>query len=163
MRDQAKRQENPSDEITVSLIRRGAKSIKANTGTGMDLWSPHDVANTTDEGLEELAEIYTGIEKSCTWPLQTFLNIIGLMGKENGTRPIGLMPMIYRIWSKMRRSDVRLWEDIWAGPWDAAIRGSSGLRAAIMATFVEEVASYNHETIITILWDMEKFYDNRLA
>ena len=55
------------------------------------------------------------------------------MGKPNGgVRPIALMTMIYRLWSKIRGHEIRQWEDLHKGPWDAAIRGSSALRAILV-------------------------------
>ena len=44
---------------------------------------------------------------------------------------IAFMPMLYRVWTKVRRIHISRWEKHHAGPWDAAIRGSSALRAAI--------------------------------
>ena len=70
------------------------------------------------------------------------------------------MPMLYRIWTKVRRPYLQEWEARNKGPWDAAVRGSSALRAAIITLFHDEVASYSGEKIAKILWDMEKFYDN---
>ena len=84
------------------------------------------------------------------------------MGKPGGgSRPIALMPMIYRLWTKIRRPYMRQWErEQYHGPWDAAVRGSSALRAAIFTAFGDEVAQYNGKRITKILWDFEKFYDS---
>ena len=93
--------------------------------------------------------------------MQTLLSLIVLMGKPaGGTRPIALMPMLYRIWTKIRQPYIVEWEQQHQGPWDAAIKGSSALRAAVIGALYDEVASLNHENVATILWDMEKFYDN---
>eukprot|EP00973_Karenia_brevis_P013425 1822757-Karenia_brevis.AAC.1 len=66
------------------------------------------------------------------------------MGKPQGrTRPIALMLMLYRIWSKTRKPYIARWERANAGPWDAAVEGSSALRAALMSMFGNEVAYYS--------------------
>jgi len=70
------------------------------------------------------------------------------------------MPMLYRLWTKIRRPEIREWDIAHTGPWDAAIRGSSALRAAVLGAMFDEVATLNGEAVSTILWDMEKFYDN---
>eukprot|EP00973_Karenia_brevis_P066201 9200998-Karenia_brevis.AAC.1 len=63
------------------------------------------------------------------------------MGKpQGGTRPIALMPMLYRVWSKVRKPYIQKWERAIAGPCDAAVGGSSALRAALTAMFGNEVA-----------------------
>eukprot|EP00973_Karenia_brevis_P036592 5044034-Karenia_brevis.AAC.1 len=53
-----------------------------------------------------------------------------------------------------------MWERANAGPWDAAIEGSSALRAASTSMFRNEVAYYRGEATLSTLYDMEKFYDN---
>eukprot|EP00973_Karenia_brevis_P048488 6730357-Karenia_brevis.AAC.1 len=50
-----------------------------------------------------------------------------------GTRPIARMPMLYRIWTKRRMLYITKWEKANAGPWDAAVEGSSALRAALLS------------------------------
>eukprot|EP00973_Karenia_brevis_P041688 5768817-Karenia_brevis.AAC.1 len=45
--------------------------------------------------------------------------------------PIALMPMLYRIWTKVMKPYIQMWERANAGPWGAAVEGSSALRAAL--------------------------------
>ena len=45
------------------------------------------------------------------------------------------------------------------GPWDAAVRGSSALRAAILTAFADEMGTYSGLEVAKVLWDLEKFYD----
>ena len=73
---------------------------------------------------------------------------------------MALMPMLYRVWTKVRRPHISKWERQHAGPWDAAIRGSSALRAAIHSQLLDEAARYQGDSNGTVLFDMEKFYDN---
>ena len=47
-----------------------------------------------------------------------------------------------------------------AGPWDAPVKGSSALRAAILGMLQDEVAVYRGRNTFTTLWDEEKFHDN---
>ena len=83
------------------------------------------------------------------------------MGKPNGgIRPIALMPMLYRLWTKIRKVNIGQWESVHGGPWDAALKGSSALRAAVYGTFFDELCSEEDRYIASILYDMEKFYDN---
>ena len=88
-------------------------------------------------------------------------NIIFLMGKPKaGSRPIALMPMLYKVWCRARREHITEWEYATAGGWDAAVQGSSALRASILSQMRDEVAIAKGEDTLTLLWDMEKFYDN---
>ena len=54
---------------------------------------------------------------------------------------------------------MRDWEYEHKGPWDAAVRGSSALRAALLTAFGDEVATYSGLQVAKVLWDFEKFYD----
>ena len=71
-----------------------------------------------------------------------------------------MMPMLYRIWCKARRPYLTEWELGTQGHWDAAVRGNSALRSALIGTLFDEIGYYRKENSVTILWDMEKFYDN---
>eukprot|EP00973_Karenia_brevis_P014943 2039162-Karenia_brevis.AAC.1 len=53
-----------------------------------------------------------------------------------------------------------MWERANAGPWDAAVEGSSALRAALTSMIGNEVAYYRGEATLPTLYDMEKLYDN---
>ena len=87
------------------------------------------------------------------------------MGKPDGTdtRPIALMPMIYRLWTKIRKPELSEWERLAAGEWDAARAGSSALRAACLSLFQDELHVLLGEHVSAMLWAMEKFYDNVLV
>ena len=52
------------------------------------------------------------------------------------------------------------WEAKSVGDWDAAIRGSSALRAALLSHVHDEIALYQELERGAILYDMAKFYDN---
>ena len=70
------------------------------------------------------------------------------------------MPMLYRIWCRARRNYIDDWEKDTAGSWDAAVKGSSALRASILSQMRDEIAVARGDDTLTVLWDMEKFYDN---
>ena len=60
----------------------------------------------------------------------------------------------------MRKCEISIWEESFGGMWDAAIKGSSALRAAVYGTFFDEIHSSEGCHIVTGLVDLEKFYDN---
>ena len=112
----------------------------------------------TQEAAFALAQLLNAIEYKCAWPAHILINIIVLMGKPppGGVRPIALMPMIYRLWTKIRKVYIDEWEALHRGPWDAAVKGSSALRAAVLSMFHDELATLSEEEVAKILWDMEK-------
>ena len=90
------------------------------------------------------------------------MNAMVLMGKPRlgGVRPIALIPMIHRLRTKLRKSEVDRWESTHREIQDVAIKDSSALRAAILSMFDDRLASLSEEGVAAILWDMEKFSDN---
>eukprot|EP00973_Karenia_brevis_P058155 8095589-Karenia_brevis.AAC.1 len=72
-----------------------------------------------------------------TWPSCLLYNIIMLMVKpQGGTRPIAV-------------TYIQKWERANAGPWDAAVEGSSALRAALVSMFGNELAYYRNECTLS--------------
>ena len=84
------------------------------------------------------------------------------MGKPTGgSIPIALMPMLYRLYTKIRRPYIIQWELAHQGPWEAAVTGSSALRAGLLLSLLrDEMAIRLGKDSLVTLWDMEKFYDN---
>ena len=142
--------------ITPELVKEGAKKIKSDAALGCDLFDVWMLKSVDGWVLENWAMLLNNVEKAMTWPMHILLNIVVLMGKPaGGVRPIALMPMLYRLWTKIRKPFLAEWEEINRGPWDAAVKGSSALRAAILSLFSDEVASLTEYEILKILWDME--------
>ena len=138
---ESRRLEDPMEEITEEDVRRGIKMMSSSTAVGIDQWSPAQWKKLSPEAIEAITHLFTYIEKYGVWPGHIYYNIIVLMGKPNGgVRPIALTAMIYRLWTKIRRPYVVEWEKLNAGPWDAAIKGSSALRAGILSVLCDETA-----------------------
>ena len=99
----------------------------------------------SQEAKEGIAGLLNMVEGCRAWPTHTLSNTIILMGKPTGgSRPIALMPMLYRLWSKTRKPAIQQWDkEECRGPWDAAVQGSSALRAAILAQFQDELHLLN--------------------
>ena len=100
-----------SVNINADDIILGLKSISNTTALGIDQWAPAQLKALPREALEELAAVLNAIEQHVAWPARVLYNLIVLMGKPGvGTRPIALMPVIYRIWTKVRKPYLMEWE-----------------------------------------------------
>ena len=105
----------------------------------------------------DITYLLNEVEVSGAWPIQALMNIIVLMRKPaGGVRPIALTPIIYRIWCRARRHGPIDWEAQTQGHWDAAVRGSSALRAALIGALFDETSAALKQFVGTILWDMGK-------
>ena len=91
--------------------------LKNETALGVDFLDVWWLKNLSNQIAGDLAEVLNSVEKLGAWLIQSMMNIIVLMGKPaGGLRPIALMPMRYRIWSKARRQYLIRWEAQDQGP-----------------------------------------------
>ena len=122
---------------------------------------PYHQKYLSPEAIEAIAHLFNDVEKHGVWPGHIYYNIIVLMGKSAGrSRPLALMPMLHRLWTKIRRPYIIKWELSHQGPWDAAGKGSSALRAGLLSLFQHEISIRLGMDSLVTLWDVEKFYDN---
>lgn len=148
------------DQITVAQLDAVLASW-GKTGLGLDHWDPRELKGLPKEGKQELVDMLSRIETLQVWPIQSMSAIIALLGKpQGGERPITLLVMLYRIWSKIRKADVASWEAARVGFWDTAIRGNSALRIASLRRLKNEFAVAKFDSTAALLWDCEKFHDS---
>jgi len=146
------------DPLDAQDVHAAIKLINSNTALGVDFLDIAWLKRLPIEACADIADILNEVEVSGAWPIQTLTNIIVLMGKPTGgVRPIALMPIIYRIWCRARRHTLIDWETHTQGHWDAAVRGNSALRAALVGAIFDETSNALRHFNATILWDMEKF------
>ena len=142
-------------------MRRGLATLKKDTATSTDVWSPAELESLPDEGLVALGRVFHSIEVVLALPIQVLVAIMALLAKPlGGFRTIALLGMVYRLWARVRKWPVAEWEDGFVGHWDTAVRGSSALRAAVARAFAAEYAVALGATAATVYWDIEKFYDS---
>ncbi|CAK0856217.1 unnamed protein product, partial [Prorocentrum cordatum] len=108
-----------SKDIAGSIIQH----LKRNAGQGADWWRAPELKAMGAQGLKEFVQCLHNCEERAAWPWQFYLLLELLLGKKpgiGGERPIGLMPMPYRIWSAARRPIIATWGKEAAGFWDTA-------------------------------------------
>eukprot|EP00973_Karenia_brevis_P064827 9004269-Karenia_brevis.AAC.1 len=111
--------------------------------------------------MGRLTEILNRITEQIQWPKQSLVNLVALLAKNvESDRPITLTTFLYRLYNKLESKSVGEWESKKSGHWDAAVRGSSCLRAAIAAEMGAELAGDLGISMVELVLDFEKFYDN---
>ena len=151
----------PVEPIELCQVQEAIAGSPAKTGVGSDLWRVKQWHVLPDEAKQMLADIMNGVEDSLSFPVQALLNVIAMLGKSTGgERPICLTTSIYRCYSRIRKTWVSSWESERAGFWDAAVKNSTPLKAALIRELLNEVSINLKLSVAEILWDMEKFYDN---
>ena len=97
--------------------------------------------------MEALADLINASEIEVAWPQQLLYVWYVLLTKLSGKiepgeeRPIGLLPMLVRVWERIRRPGPANWCQQRAGHWDAAVAKSSALRATILSMVLDETAA----------------------
>lgn len=84
------------------------------------------------------------IERIMTWPQQVLCNKVVFVGKSTvqpSERPISLTSGLYRLWTKLQKSEVCRWEGQAAVFWDRAEVGSCALRSALARELLHHVAT----------------------
>ncbi len=113
--------------ITLDTFRRALASFAAATALGWDALHPRALLRLSDELLIALVRILLVAEFRGEWLAAVALVIIVLLPKpDGGRRPIGLLPLLPRVWMRVRREVVQQWERahdrpyLYAGPAVAA-------------------------------------------
>ena len=91
-------------------LRRSARAFRANTALGCDSFVPRWFAWLSDELLESFIDFLTSIEALGCWPNDVATAIIHLIPKASGgSRPIGVLATVTRLWESMRNLVVWQW------------------------------------------------------
>ena len=74
-------EEDGGSTFDLDEIRKCLKGAPARAALGADQWRPHEWRNLPDEGLAELRQVLTGVERCVAWPRQVLHNVAVFIGK----------------------------------------------------------------------------------
>ena len=161
LRNEAKLLEYTGDEYDIGNVKAAIKVIKEDRALGVDIWSPKEWRQLSDERLEGLVTVLKEIDRKVSMPIQALTNIISLIPKPTGgDRPIGLTSMIYVLWSTLKGNAFKHWDEGRQRFWDDAVKGSSALKAALQRRLLDEVTILEGGVVVGLYWDIEKFFDS---
>ena len=147
--------------ITVDILDRAIQSLKLVSAKGLDLWVVVEWRGLTQAQKQSLADLLDSLEQAVDFPTQAAMNAIALKFKTAlEDRPIGLTPMLYRLWSACRKQAIRIWGARVTGPWDDATQGSSAQKAVALRSALDESVKALKLECATLFLDLSKFYDN---
>ena len=98
--------------ITGEQVREAARQMGTGKSPGHDGWRGGDLAKLPIDAQEELAELLNEVELKGQWPATMKGAVVVMLPKGEGMdplgqRPIGLLPGIYRLWARLRVSDLK--------------------------------------------------------
>ena len=98
-------------KLMAHALTQVALTFPAGTGLGWDGIHPRAILRLSDETLEWLADVLRHCETTVTWPDEVSIVIIALLPKtDGGLRPIGLVPLMPRLWRRARKHVVDEWD-----------------------------------------------------
>ena len=150
---------------TVDAFIKAAKTFPTTTASTWDGFHPRHYALLTEPQAQTVIELYRLMERAGVTPRQCRA-IFGKMipkhkvGAEKvSLRSIGLLPSLYRHWSRLRQEEARNWEAQHRSP----LLGHQGGRSIMETTFVQalrgEAAVTGGEHTGAFLWDLANFYE----
>ena len=148
------------DLIDLACFDEAVFSFNDATALGLDCIAPRVLKSLPHKARLDIVGLLNECEAKQAWPWQMLGQLLVLIGKETGgERPIALICMLLRVWTRCRRSRVAVWTDAHKGHWDYAVKNSSSLRSAILQRLRIEIDSADRKEWMTILWDYSRFYD----
>ncbi len=147
--------------IDAASIYHGTRTFRNNTGVGVDWLPPRLVSKTSHGARSFLASILTAVERARRWPRGVRAVIeLARAKKAGGARLIGLAPSLYRIWSRIRYTQIRgELEKRIARPFLAAAPGRGALRAVQEAAWKCEYAAARNEHAAATTADLRQYYE----
>ena len=147
-------------EITKGMVKEAAGQFKHHTAKGFCGWHPRAWNQLPEDGLQATANLIMLIEQARCWPADfSNIDLVRLQKEGGGHRLIGLLPSLYRLWGKIRRSLCVDWEAQHKDESDFAVAGQSAQRAAW--DFGIENEACQESNGLTVAWqgDLEKCYE----
>eukprot|EP00969_Alexandrium_andersonii_P236073 10422097-Alexandrium_andersonii.AAC.1 len=142
-------------------VRRAIASFPDRAARGSDHWEAPLLKKLPDEACNSLAGLINEWEENVLWPGQMMAMMVSLLIKPSGAdRPITLVPIMGRLWGRVRKGVFRSWNQRCSGHWDVATVGNSALRSCLTRVLRHEIAAEVGSEVADIYWDVEKFYDD---
>ena len=141
---------------------RDACHCTGNKKGGIDGWSYKALRNLTDQGYQMLCDLYHEMEAQVSVPFQFQVVQVALLPKtEAKERPISLTSVLWRVWTKLRRSSLAKWLEGYSqrSGFDSAVPGHTSLDPALARLIRAEDHKFRGQTFITLFCDLEGFYD----
>jgi hypothetical protein len=150
----------PLPRLTPTELRKASLGFPKRTTMTYDGFHVRHFALVSDEGLSALGTLLEVIEMTSRWPTQLEVVTTPMLAKpRGGHRLIGKLTGLYRLWAKARRPYAEAWEASHDRPYFAAAAGGGPVDAVFRQTMRQEAAGADGEVAITVLEDMEAFYE----
>eukprot|EP00971_Amphidinium_carterae_P178218 3535133-Amphidinium_carterae.1 len=127
---------------------------------GSDCWDPGSWSCLLESHLQRFLDIVHAAEDQLRWPASCELLFSMLPKTSTRSRPIGLVHAALRMWSKLRREDLKHWEGdrLSTSTWGCARK--TCLRASWESQLHMERASNLNQAAAQLWLDVRMFYEH---
>ncbi len=151
----------PMTRPTPADIRGAARSFPLGTAVAYDGFAMRQYEWLSDEALEALADVIEIVERTGELPRQLTAIAMPMLAKpRGGHRAVATFVSLYRLWTRIRREDVREWECTVDRPYFAAASGRSPQDAVWRQAAQAEAAVAKGECSAALLWDVASFFES---
>ena len=146
--------------ITIEMMEQAARTFPDRTGLGWDGIRPKAPTRLLEGLKAKLVRVLNGAEEQGKWAELGQEVMVGLLAKPQGDfRPTNLFKMLNILWTRIRREEVRKWEQRNERPYVFAGKGKSSLNAAWMIAARAEMAAMESFAYAQALLDLAKAFD----
>ena len=149
----------PAVPIAAQMIRAAGRSFKSNTAVGIEGIRPRHVDLLPDKALEALA-VLLNYSEMVGLPPVIGASVVFLPKPTGGERPIGILPTLYRLWCRCRRSQATAWEREHDRKYFWAAAGRSSSQAVHLQGVRLEEARAHGQQAVALLTDLAKAYEH---
>ena len=156
------------EPLVPGALRETLRKMSLGTSRGAGSWSVQELRLWPDALLSKLCELFHLIEETGRWPEDLALGLITCLQKDlekpltpKNTRPITVMPLVYRLWAATRMRQLISWQETWVSASTVSYRPGLGCEDLWMAEAIKvEKALLAGEELVGISLDFEKAFDN---
>ncbi len=135
-------------------------TFTTDTATAYDGCSLRQYEWMSDQALEALADVVELTERTGELPYQLGAIAMPMLAKpRGGHRAVATFVSLYRLWNRLRREEVRKWEDTVDRQYFAAGSGRAPQDAVWRQAARAEAATATGTCTATLLWDLAAFFE----
>ena len=154
--------------ITPEMLRETLRRMSLGTSLGAGSWSVQELRLLPDSLLLKLCEVFAAIEATGRWPEDLAVGLVTCLQKDvdkplnaKNTRPITVMPLVYRLWAGTRMRQLIQWQEHWISSSTVSYRPELGCEDLWLAEAMKvEKALLAGEPLAGLSLDFEKAFDN---
>ena len=155
------------EPVKAADLRDTLSAMPSGKAAGPDGWFVEELRLLPDIALERLADLLNRVETDGIWPESLTLALVAMIPKVDSPtprehRPIALMSVLYRLWSKLRCSQlITGWQESWIGPSMHGFRHRHGAVDEYLHTaLLVEKALLQNRPLHGAMLDIRKCFDS---